>query len=224
MKPTSRNELVDIGQVIQNGVVFDLRNWQGGTVDAQHIPEAVTRLFALLERKKINYVLVGGVALLQYVEGRNTQDIDFILDEEALEKVGEWSVTSRERYFARADFEGLRVDLLLTTHPLFDQVRKRYSAIRPFQNREIPCATLEGLLFLKLFALPSLYRQGNLDKVAIYEGDVLMLLSRARIPADSLLAELKPYLSDSDLGEVRRILDELRERIERFQRKQKGKE
>jgi hypothetical protein len=218
MKSILRRELVDIGQVIQNGVVFDLKNWQGGAVDAEHIPEAVTRLFALFEKKRIAYVLVGGVALLQYAKGRNTQDIHFILDKSAVESVSEWEVTGRDEYFARASYEGLRVDLLLTTHPLFAHVRKAYSAIRPFQDREIPCATVEGLLLLKLFALPSLYRRGDLDKVALYESDVLMLLSRSKTPADSLFAELKPHLSDSDLGEVRTIVGELQERIERVER------
>lgn len=218
MRNVSRNGLIDIGEVIQNGIVFDFKNWQGGTVDAEHIPDAVTRLFALFETKKIDYVLVGGVALLQYAKGRNTQDIDFILDKDAVESVREWKVTGMDEHFARANFEGLRVDLLLTTHPLFARVRKAHSAIRPFQDREVPCATVEGLLLLKLFALPSLYRRGDLDKVALYESDVLMLLSRSKAPADSLLAELKPHLSDSDLEETRKIIGELQQRIERIER------
>ena len=36
--------------------------------------QAVDRLFGLLEHRKIAYVLVGGIALLQYVDGRNTED------------------------------------------------------------------------------------------------------------------------------------------------------
>lgn len=79
MKNSSRNGLIDIGEVIQNGVVFNPRNWQDESVEMQNLPETVARLFALLEDRKIEYVLVGGVAMLQYVEGRNTQDIDLIL-------------------------------------------------------------------------------------------------------------------------------------------------
>lgn len=218
MPATTDKALVSIGEVIQNGVVFDLKNWRGGTVDAEHLPQAVARLFALFEEKKVDYVLVGGVAILQYVEGRNTQDIDFILDEDAVDKMTEWQVTGRDEYFVRATFEGLRVDLLLTTHPLFRRVREQYSAVRSFQDRDARCATVEGLLLLKLFALPSIYRRGNLDKVALYEGDIFMLLPRMQLPLDSLFAELKPHLSDSDLGEVRKITGEIRERVHRFQR------
>jgi hypothetical protein len=221
MKTTANHKLIDIGEVIQNGVVFDFKNWQGGTVDADHIPEAVTHLFALLERKRIAFVLVGGIALLHYARGRNTQDIDFIMDQDAMESVSEWEVTGRDQYFARTRFEGLRVDLLLTTHPLFARVKEAYSALLPFQNRQVPCATVEGLLLLKLFALPSLYRRGNLDKVALYESDTLMLLSRLKSPVDSLYAELKPHLSDSDLGEVRKIVEEIQERIKQIERGRK---
>ena len=185
-------------------------------MDAQHLPEAVSRLFELFEKKRVEYVLVGGIALLQHVEGRNTQDIDFIVDQDVFEKVTELEVTGRDEFFARAKFEGLRVDLLLTTHPLFKRVKEAYSAVHPFQNRQARCATVEGLLLLKLFALPSLYRGGNFDKIAIYEGDVLMLLSRSKAKPESLLDEMKAHLSQSDLSEVRKIVQELQVRLDRF--------
>jgi hypothetical protein len=38
----------------------------------------VRSVFAALHAAPINYLLVGGVARLNYVEGRNTQDIDLI--------------------------------------------------------------------------------------------------------------------------------------------------
>ena len=224
MKTTRSGELIDIGEVIQSGVVFDFKNWQGGAVDAEHLPQAVAHLFALLENKNIEYVLVGGVAILHYVEGRNTQDINFILDAEALEKLTELEVVSRDEYFAQARFQGLRVDLLLTRHALFRRVREKYSATRAFQGRQVRCATVEGLLLLKLFALPSLYRRGNLDKVGLYEADLFMLLPRMTLSPDLLFEELRPHLSDSDFGEVRKITDEIRQRIERFERKREEKE
>jgi hypothetical protein len=36
---------------------------------------------------------------------------------------------------------------------------------------------LAGLLLLKLYALPSLYREGNFARVGLYENDVATLLS-----------------------------------------------
>lgn len=216
MKTASNNKLIDIGEVIQNGVVFDLRNWQDASVDMQNLPQTVERLFELLHERKIDYVLVGGVAMLQYVEGRNTQDIDLIVSSEALKQLSEFELIGQEPDFARGRFAGLRVDLLFTSHPLFNHVRQSYSEVQPFKNRKIRCATVEGMLLLKLYALPSLYRQGRLDRVAIYEGDITMLMRVLGTPVDRLFEVLKEHVSDSDLRELHKIADELRQQPTRF--------
>jgi len=67
---------------VRNAVVFNPRNWERLSVDSDSLLQAVRHLFALLallDEREIEYVLVGGVALLNYVEGRNTQDIDLIV-------------------------------------------------------------------------------------------------------------------------------------------------
>lgn len=216
MKNTPRNGLIDIGEVIQNGVVFNLRNWQDEGADMQNLPEAVARLFALLEERKIDYVLVGAVAMLQYVEGRNTQDIDLILAPEALKQLPEIQVKAQEESFARAHFQALRVDFLFTTNKLFQQVQQHYSAIRPFQQRSIRCATVEGMLLLKLYALPSLYRQGQFARVGLYENDIATLLQAYSPPVEPLLQLLKPHLDDGDLKSLSDIVHEILDRIRRF--------
>lgn len=215
-KASASNKLIDIGEVIQNGVVFNLRNWQDASVDMQNLPQTVERLFKLLDERKIDYVLVGGVAMLQYVEGRNTQDIDLIVSAEALNQLPEFELLGQEPDFARGRFAGVRVDLLFTSHPLFNHVRQSYSEVQPFKNRKIRCATVEGMLLLKFYALPSLYRQGRLDRVAIYEGDITMLMRALAKPVDSLLEVLQKHLSDSDLKELRKIAGELRQQPTRF--------
>jgi hypothetical protein len=73
-------------------------------------------------------------------------------------------------------------------------------------------ATRRGLLLLKLYALPSLYRRGNLARAALYETDVRMLLQGADIPDEDLLGALEAHLSRSDIDELRRILGEQREK------------
>lgn len=216
MKTASNNKLIDIGEVIQNGVVFNLRNWQDASVDMQNLPQTVERLFTLLNERKIDYVLVGGVAMLQYVEGRNTQDIDLIVAPEALDRLSEIEVTGRQDTFARGMFSGLRVDFLFTNHKLFAEVSQKHSSIQPFQNRNIRCATIEGMLLLKLYALPSLYRQGQFARVGLYENDIATLVQAYSPPMQPLLAQLKPHLSESDVKSVQDILREIQERIRRF--------
>ena len=213
---TESSGQVHIGKVIRNARVFNFRNPQGGSVSDSALLDAVDRLFGLLEERGIEYLLVGGIALLQYVEGRNTEDIDLIMAISSLDRLPEVRKVGQERDFVRGDFEGLQIDLLLTSNPLFEEVRRRYATRQRFAEREIPCATPEGLVLLKLYALPSLYRQGNLARVALYETDILMLMDRQKVDVEPLFTELKAHLSPTDLESLHGITDEIRQRIERF--------
>lgn len=181
--------------------------------------DAVDRLFSLLEERRTEYLLVGGIALLQYVDGRNTEDIALIMALSALEELPEIRKVGQEQDFARGDFEGLRIDLLLTSNPLFETARHRYETRQRFVEREIPCSTPEGLVLLKLYALPSLYRQGDLTRVALYETDILTLMHQYRVDLEPLFRELALHLSPTDLAALRKITDEIRQRIERFGRR-----
>ncbi len=220
MKPTPRGEMVDIGEVIQNATVFNLRNWQDKDLIMRDLPLAVEQLFALFEKLKIEYVLVGGMAMLQYMEGRNTEDIDFIVDPAALDKLPEIELSGRQQDFARGRFAGVRVGFLFTSQRLFRLVQQQYSANREFRNGKIRCATVEGILLLKLFALPSLYRQGQFGRVGIYENDIATLLQAYAPALDPLMDVLRPHLSDGDMKSVSDILDEIQQRIRRFDESQ----
>lgn len=209
---------VHIGKVVRNAVLFNFARESRGAVQADDLLEAVNRLFALLRERQTEYLLVGGIALLKYVEGRNTEDIDLIMALSSLETLPELQVESRDADFVRASYGGLQVDLLLTSNPLFEKVRQQYATTQRFVEQEIPCATVEGLLLLKLYALPSLYRQGNFARVALYEGDLSTLLHEYRPPLEPLFEELKDHLSSTDLAALRKIVLEIQQRIERFDR------
>ena len=71
-------------------------------------------------------------------------------------------------------------------------------------------------MLLKLYALPSLYRQGNFARVGIYENDIATLLHDHRPPWEPLLAELAPHLNDADLASVREVMADIEQRIKRF--------
>jgi hypothetical protein len=184
---TTTQTPVNIGAVIQNAVVFDFKQWSGGAMNSNSLPQAIDHLFALLEQRRIDYVLVDGIALLTYIEGRNTQDIDLIMAVSALQDLPEIAVTRDDLYFARGQFEGLQIDLLFTENLLFEQVRRRYVTTRHFHERDIPTANVAGLLLLKLYALPSLYRQGDFARVGIYENDIATLLYDYPTPMTPLL-------------------------------------
>jgi len=210
---------VHIGEVVRNAIVFKPANHQESSANSDFLIETVARFFSLLGKREIEYVLVGGIALLQYVEGRNTEDIDLIMAVSSLEQMPELIVETRDKDFARGKFGELKVDVLLTSNALFDQVRKRFTTTQRFVEQEIPCATVEGLILLKLYALPSLYRQGNFTRVGLYENDVATLLHAYNPPIGRLLEELAQHLSRSDLAQVKQIVSEIQQRISRFEQR-----
>jgi hypothetical protein len=209
-----------IGEIVRNGVVFDMKNWNGNVASEDSLPQVVDRLFDLLDQRQISYLLVGGVALLSYVDGRNTQDVDFILARQSLSELPELVVAEEDQNFARAAFEQLQVDLLLTKNPLFKLVLQNYSTERLFGDRTIYCVTVEGLVLLKLYALPSLYRQGQFDKVSIYESDITLLMLRYPVDVDALATILKRYILATDWVELEQIINDIQARMARFQQRQ----
>ena len=209
-----------IGEIVRNGVVFDMKNWNGNVASEDSLPQVVDRLFDLLDQRQISYLLVGGVALLSYVDGRNTQDVDFILARQSLSELPELVVAEEDQNFARAAFEQLQVDLLLTQNPLFKLVLQNYSTERPFGDRTIYCVTVEGLVLLKLYALPSLYRQEQFDKVSIYESDITLLMLRYPVDVDALATILKRYILATDWVKLEQIIDDIQARMARFQQQQ----
>lgn len=208
--------LVHISEVIVNGVLFDPKNTEAWSkLDVEGLYRSAPRLFDLLEERGVDYVLVGGIAMLAYIDGRNTQDIDLIASAADLAKMPELRIEEQNIEFARAWLGDLRVDFLFTRSKLFNTVKKRHVTSKPFVEREIPCATVEGLLLLKLYALPSLYRQGRFDKVELYERDVTMLIRDFRPDLAPLFVELGKHMLPSDVDEIRRIVAEIEDRIAR---------
>lgn len=187
-------------------------------MNADSLLAQVQQLFDVLDERKADYVLVGGIALLTYVEGRNTQDIDLIMALPSLEKIPEIKISSQDMYFAQGNLGELQIDILLTNNPLFDKVAKNYTTVRKFLDREIRCATVEGLILLKLFALPSLYRQVSFERVGMYENDVATLIYTFDPRLEPLFQELKGHLNDNDLAEARQIITDIEARIRKFRK------
>jgi hypothetical protein len=208
-----------IGEIIYNAITFDVKNWLGAPMNSDALVQAVQDFFSMLEQRQVDYVLVGGVALLRYVTGRNTQDLDLIMALSSLKKLPELEIASEDANFVRASYGELQIDILLTTNPLFRKVQRQYSTVERLLDRRIPIATVDGLLLLKLYALPSLYRQGDFARVGIYENDLATLLYYYQPNVDGLMDELSRYVSDSDLAEIKAIVGEAQARVSRFKNK-----
>jgi hypothetical protein len=205
-----------IGHVIRNAVAFNVKNWRGGEMNSDSLIQSVRDFFSVLEQREIDYVLVGGIAILHYVEGRNTEDLDLLMSISSLEKLPELKISSQDTYFVRASYKGLQIDVLLTKNPLFEKVQRNYAKVERFLDRKISLATVEGLLLLKLYALPSLYRQGNFARVGIYENDIATLLHDYQPDMPSLLNELSNYVNENDFAEIKNVITDIQNRIKRF--------
>ena len=90
---------VAISEIVRNGILFDLKNWHQGMSNLDNFEQIIDNLFNTLSERNINYLLVGGVALLSYVEGRNTQDIDLILSRSELEALPEVAIAEENKDF-----------------------------------------------------------------------------------------------------------------------------
>ncbi|CAN5789971.1 hypothetical protein BH23CYA1_BH23CYA1_19270 [soil metagenome] len=91
-----------------------------------------------------------------------------------------------------------------------------YATERPFGNRTVRCATVRGLLLLKFFALPSLYRQGQFSKASIYENDITQLLLTEPVKLADILQVIAPFVIPTNLQELQTTASEIEQRIQRF--------
>jgi hypothetical protein len=219
MHGTDSANIISIGAVVRNAATFNLRKAEYSPMALDSLFQTVQDLFALLAERSVEYVLVGGIAMLQYVEGRNTEDIDLIVATNALRVLPEIDIQQQGAFFTRGTFRGLQIDFLLTDNRLFKTVQTHYVTTHRFMEREIVTATVEGLLLLKLYALPAFYRQGEFTRVSIYEGDVAALLQAYKPEIEPFYAELANHLSDTDMAGVKSVVDEIQQRIERFERR-----
>jgi hypothetical protein len=221
--PPSARQL-RMADILRHALLFGFRRWRGDRIhttdpaDLADLNRAVAELLDLFERRRVAYALVGGMAVLRYLEGRNTEDLDFIIAPADLGAMPEIVVQQRHRDFARARFGAVRVDLLFTSNALFREVLRRHTTPQRFDDRTIPCATVEGLVLLKLYALPSLYRQGDFVRVGLYENDVATLLHAYKPAVEPLLQEVTRHLGAADAAALRLLVPTLQHRFDRLGR------
>ena len=214
--PSSRSS---IGSIVRDGLLFDPKNWTTlmTTPNINQILETIDRLFRTLNDRQVSYVLVGGIAMLSYIQGRNTQDIDLIIARSDGVSIG-LLINTENKDFAQASYEGVRVDLLLNQNKLFKKIQKDYSQVMQWSDHSVITATPEGLVILKLYALPLLYRQREFDRAAIYETDILQLVLNYQLKLEALLKLVKPYVIESDLEELGSIVQDILGRLRRIER------
>ena len=216
-----------VAQVLLDAWEADPRRWMNAPSQlregappqpAMPVPQDAMDLFRLLAERRVDYLLVGGMAMLTYINGRNTKDVDLLMSVAALERLPELKIEDRNDFFARGKFKSIQVDLLLTKNPLFKIVAEKFATQHPFDELAVPTATIEGMILLKLFALPSLYRQFDWERIHVYEGDVKTLLALHKPAMEQLFNLLEPHIPPTDLKELKKIVSEEQQRIAKAER------
>ena len=221
-----------ITEIVRHAVLCGPDAWEGGSLPERKVnPNRpanllptdldVVELFTLLRERQTPYLLVGGIAMLRYVEGRNTDHIGLLMSLPSLKQLPEIAVEEQNEFFIRGRFRSVRVDVLLTANALFAEVQQGFGTTHRFAELDVSTATPEGLVLLKLYALPSLYRQGLFDRVSVYESDIASLLQRHRPAVEPLLQRLQSHLETGDMHELREIVRDIEARIARFEQLKK---
>jgi hypothetical protein len=189
-----------------------------GMSDDKGLTRATRNFLRALSDDRVPHLLVGAMAMLQHLDGRPTRDIDLIIALADMERLPGFRLEERNEWFATGTVGPVRVDLLFTENPLFAEVLAEHAETKVLLDVPIRCATPLGIMLLKLFALPPLYRQRNVRRAAIYETDILQLQTLQYHPPGQLLEPLRNHLSASDLNALRDVLSEIQERIGRSDR------
>ncbi len=174
-------------------------------------------LIALLETKGIDYALVGGVAMMALAPNvRATDDYDFIGRQSDFESISELSKVSSDKNFGRYRHNATIVDALFVENPVFAYALKTYQADCAIANTTVRSLSPSGIALLKLYALPSLYLQGQHIRVATYEQDLeVLFIVDPNIDDNALLNFLSKHLVASQIAELKNTCQDIRQKLAR---------
>ena len=208
---------VCIKDVIYAANAFNIRNWSG-EMNFDNLPGSVERFLKLLSENEIEIVIVGGIALLSYMQDRNTQDLDLIVSKTDFRKISPFLKTiEADENFANCEtFDGLKVDFLFAENAIFNYVKKVFSQKRSYQEGSFYVATVEGLVLMKLYAWADLYQNGSifndkflLTKALRYRNDIEVLLLNYEINLTPLKRILEKNLEASKFALLENLIKQL---------------
>lgn len=209
-------DLVGIKEIIYNAHAFNTQNWINGyKVKPENFPKIIDNFLRILAEYKIDFVVVGGIAMLSYMHERNTQDLDLIVSKADFQKIA-WSLKILEQNedFANCEtLDGLRVDFLFTDNAIFNYVKKGFCHKISFAEGDFLTATVEGLILMKLYAWADLRTQGLafndknfLTKAIRYRADIEVLLISYEVNLEPILRILQKVLSENSLTQIEELL------------------
>ena len=210
---------VCIKEIIYAANAFNIQNWSSDyKMNFDNLPNSVDKFLKLLAQNGIDIVIVGGIALLAYMQDRNTQDLDLIVSKDDFNKISpSLKTVEADENFANCEtYDGLNVDFLFAENAIFKYVKKVFCQKRNFQEGVFYIATVEGLVLMKLYAWADLYLNGNLfnDKFLLtkslrYKNDIEVLLLNYEINLLPLKRILEKNLDASKFALIENLIEKL---------------
>ena len=149
-------------------------------------------------------------------EARATDDYGAIGQRSDFESLSELSKISSDKNFGRYRHNATIVDALFVENPVFAHALHNYQANYVIAEKTIRSLTPSGIALLKLYALPSLYLQGQHVRVATYEQDLeVLFIVDPDITEDQLLKFLSKHLVRSQIAELKNTCEEIRQKLSR---------
>lgn len=164
---------------------------QSSSIDSDSSRRFDAALFATLdelEKNKIDYALIGGVAAYAHARPRSTQDIDiFVRPEDAdnllkiLEKSGFETTRVDESWLFKAFKDGVLIDIIFRSEMnlYFDEEMNRHALLQQYHGRTIRVVSPEDLIILKCAA--------HSEAGHHHWHDALAVLAQAKIDWDYLI-------------------------------------
>lgn len=111
---------------------------------------AANKLILILDEQKVQFRIIGGIAVSHHSQARMTEDLDFLIDPNDEAKVKGFFPKYTELYMDSArgfstTFEGMTVDFILSDHPIqFSEPAGMY--------HNLPVSGKKGTIYSKLMA------------------------------------------------------------------------
>lgn len=168
--------------------------------------QTTAEVLALLNERQADYVVVGGVALQQYLPERRTKDLDMIMPISEVKRFPEIRFVRRFVHFAHGFYHEMPVDALLTSSPIFETVRCHHQVVASFRGLPMRCVSVEGMYLLKVYALSSTHQKSLWHKLDQAEADLLGLLLHYPMRLEPFADQLAAYLPTHEVTYLRETL------------------
>jgi hypothetical protein len=164
-------------------------------------------LLRALREQKLDYVIVGELAMSAYLADRFTKDADLLMSPNAFTNLPELQIQERTDFFCCGRFRGIQVVAYSTANPFFEAVRLQFATTAHVGGMEVSAATVEGLIALNLYAIHLLTRQRDFYRNERYEMNIITLLALYETSFEPILSLVSSHVPPDNVKELEDTLE-----------------